>query len=280
MTTYSFGYPIITGCHNTHRSEALKQIGGFAAHDADDLLMTIHYRAHDWQGVYVPEVLARGLTPVDWSGYLKQQRRWARSVLDIKFRVFPKFASRMSIPTRIVSMLHGLNYLQEGLIPLAGVMLITYLLAGADSPQLLSYLLVPEFFAFVIILQLNEFFRQRFFLCPSSEWGLHWRAGLLRYAKWPQFVLAVLDVARNRKIRYVLTAKKKSSQSTNDTAMWPHLAVVIVLSLAWIIGALKGRTFEPALHVWAGVIIISSLVLFSTRFKRFPEPFERALLDN
>ena len=90
MASYGLGYPIIVGSHNTHRVAALKAIGGFSAHDAEDLLVTLSYRASGWQGVYVPDILASGLTPVDWSGYLRQQRRWARSVLDIKFRLYSK----------------------------------------------------------------------------------------------------------------------------------------------------------------------------------------------
>ena len=87
-SSYALGYPIVTGCHNTHRATALREVGGFAAHEADDLLITLLYRAHGWRGVYVPERLAVGITPVDWTGYLNQQRRWARSVLDVKFRLY------------------------------------------------------------------------------------------------------------------------------------------------------------------------------------------------
>ena len=36
--------------------------------------------------MYVPEVLAVGLTPTSWTGYMRQQARWTRSVLDIKLR--------------------------------------------------------------------------------------------------------------------------------------------------------------------------------------------------
>ncbi len=54
MTSYALGYPIVTGCHHTHRVSALREIGGFAPHEADDLLITVHYRAAGWKGVYVP----------------------------------------------------------------------------------------------------------------------------------------------------------------------------------------------------------------------------------
>jgi hypothetical protein len=46
------GYPIVTGCHNTHRVTALRQVGGFAPHAADDLLMTLHYSVGGWKGVH------------------------------------------------------------------------------------------------------------------------------------------------------------------------------------------------------------------------------------
>ena len=59
MYCYAMGYPIVTGCHTTHRAAALKAVGGFASHDADDLLITLLYRSQGWRGVYVPKILAR-----------------------------------------------------------------------------------------------------------------------------------------------------------------------------------------------------------------------------
>ena len=84
MASFGMGFPVIVGGHNTHRTAALQQIGGFGVHDADDILTTLHYRDANWQGVYVPRILARGRAPADGNAYLLQQRRWARSVLDLK----------------------------------------------------------------------------------------------------------------------------------------------------------------------------------------------------
>ena len=60
MASYGMGYPVVIGCHNTHRVTALQEVGGFAPHH-DDLLITLFYRARGWQGVYVPRILARVL---------------------------------------------------------------------------------------------------------------------------------------------------------------------------------------------------------------------------
>lgn len=278
MTSHSFGYPIVTGCHNTHRVSALRQVGGFAAHDADDLLITLYYRVKGWRGVYVPEVLAEGLTPVDWPGYLKQQRRWARSVMDIKFRIFPELASRLPLDTRAFSFLHGFSYLSEGLLPFLSLLLLVYLLA-ASNVSVLQNLLVPTFYLFVVVLQINDFFRQRFFLQPRKEIGLHWRAGLLRYAKWPQVLAATCDVAVNRVIPYVLTTKQ-ANKRPRTLVLWPHLFSALVLGLAWAGGSLWRHGTDGYLAAWAVIMISGCLAVFASQFARFPEPFDPELLDS
>ena len=40
-------------------------------------MLTLMYRASRWHGVYVPQILALGLTPVNWYDYLRQQVRWS-----------------------------------------------------------------------------------------------------------------------------------------------------------------------------------------------------------
>ncbi len=277
MTSHSFGYPVVTGCHNTHRVAALREVGGFSAHDADDLLITLYYRVNGWQGVYVPEVLAAGLTPVDWHGYLKQQRRWARSVLDIKLRIFPKLANQLPFDTRAFSFLHGLSYLADGLLPFLSLLLLVYLLAVSNI-SVVGNLLVPSFYLFVIALQINDFFRQRFFLKPQKEVGFHWRAGVLRYAKWPQVLAATFDVARNRAIPYVLTAKQ-DKQGPSSIVLWPHLASAIILGLAGTAGTIGHDVTDKYVAIWALVMITGCLAIFLSQFQRFPQAFDPALLE-
>lgn len=124
----------MVGCHNTHRVTALQAIGGFAAHDADDLLTALMYLAHGWRGVYVPETLATGLTPVSWTSYFTQQRRWARSVFDLKLRVLPDLRRRLQPGVWWRAMLQGVSYIGEAMLPLAGVAaLCAVLLTGHDT---------------------------------------------------------------------------------------------------------------------------------------------------
>jgi len=57
----------------------------------------------------------------------------------------------------------------------------------------------------------REFYRQRFFLDVRTEWGLHWRARLVSFVKWPWLVLAAFDPIRGRYGAYTTTTKSTSA---------------------------------------------------------------------
>jgi len=276
MASYRMGYPIIVGSHNTHRVAALKRLGGFPAHDAEDLLLTLRYRASGWQGVYIPKILAKGLTPVDWVGYLRQQRRWARSVLDIKVRRYFEFSRNLSAKSRLMSALHGLNFLHKSLLIFLGLIATIFMLAAGRTPRVVSYPTMQMLVVLWLVLQGCEFYRQRFYLDPPKEWGIHWRVALLQYAKWPWFLLALLDILLGRRMSYVLTPKVKS-KSRNHLLLLPNLLVVILLCSAWLVGRSLGSAVHPVVYICALLFVIASLVLIWTDFWDFPSPFQKPL---
>jgi cellulose synthase (UDP-forming) len=275
MASYALGLPIVTGCHTAHRVAALKEVGGFAAHDADDLLITYHYRAAGWQGVYVPKILARGLTPVDWAGYVTQQRRWARSVLDIKFKLYPTFAGRLSRAARVLGSLHGLYYLQ-GLTAGAGVGLLAYLLASGQAPQLFGDGTLWRVLGLHVVLRAVDSYRQRFFLDRRAEWGFHWRASVLQWAKWPYLGLALLEVLRGCRHGYTITRKVRTARTVHPVAR-AHLPVVGLLGLAWLAGVAGGGAIPVALHGWTAAIVVGTLILVWTERWAFPAPYDPQL---
>jgi cellulose synthase (UDP-forming) len=271
MFAFAMGYPIVTGCHNAHRVTALKQVGGLPAHDAEDLLLTMLYRSNGWRGVYLPKILARGLTPVDWSSYIKQQLRWARSVLDIKLRHYPKIAGKLPLKERVTSFLHGLYYFQPTTV-MMGLLLMAYMLATGVVPSALNYIVIRDFCFLLVVLVLCDFYRQRFYLDRSNEWGWHWRAGVLQVAKWPYFLSALWQVLLNRRSTYVLTPKVKDP-SRPQVVLWPHLLVAALICTAWMFGVISGRNLKPLLHVSAAVTVIGILLLLATEHMGFPEPY-------
>jgi cellulose synthase/poly-beta-1,6-N-acetylglucosamine synthase-like glycosyltransferase len=279
MAGYGMGYPIIVGCHNTHRMTGLKQVGGFPAHDAEDLLLTLLYRTNDWQGVYVPEILARGLAPVDWNGYLRQQRRWARSVIDIKLRRSHLTVSNLSLKSRIMSFFHGINYLHKSALIFMALLLSGFMLATGRVPALVSYQTVQMLGFLCAMLQICEFYRQRFYLNPRKEWGFHWRVALLQYAKWPYFLMAFLDALFNKDKSYELTEKVKSKLAKRPL-LWPNLLVIALLAEPLFAEWMLEVNVHPIVRLVVVALLVTSGVLVWTDWWRFPAPFDRAILGN
>jgi hypothetical protein len=270
MSSYALGYPIVTGCHNVHRTTALREVGGFAAHEADDLLITILYRAAGWRGVYVPEVLAEGITPVDWTGYLTQQRRWARSVLDVKIRVFPHIGRQLPMVERVTSLLHGLYYM-HGLAAPFGILLLIWTLATGNGIEVWGHMWTAGLLVVGVVFLVCDFFRQRFFLLPTREGGLHLRSGLLRQAKWPSVLMASLDASRPRRTDYTITPKSRQP-ARRALLLVPHGAVVLLVGAATLV-----KPSLDTVHVIGALMIAVSLVLVATTLLPFPAPYERSL---
>lgn len=278
MASYAQDYPIVIGGHNVHRVSVLQQVGGFAAHAADDLLITLFYRSAGWRGVYVPKVLAKGLTPVDWQGYMGQQLRWARSVLDIKMRLHPQLSRHLPRSARLMSYLQGGSYLLELGLGLATRILLVYFLLTGSAPQALAHL-NPLATALVLGAYLgSEVFTRRYFLDPRHEGGWTWRAGLLRNAKWPMTLLGMMDVVLGRQFPFLLT-RKAGRQNWSPLLFWPHLLIVLITAAAWITGYLLGARPPLVIHLGAALVVLPSLFLMVSAFWQFPDPYDRRLLQ-
>ncbi len=277
MTAQGLGYPIVTGCHTAHRARALRDVGGFAAHDADDLLITLYYRAARWRGVYVPDTLAEGLVPVDWPAYLAQQRRWARSVLDVKLRLFSKLAGRLPVVERVASALHGLYYL-HGLGSALAVVLLSYMLVTGRSPFVMSASTMLAAVAFFAVFESCEFYRQRFYLNVRSEAGLHWRGGVLRFAKWPVVLLALIDVVARKPVPYAITPKTDAARRSHALVRL-HLLPVAMVAVAWTLGMMRGVVETGLLHGLALGYVCASVLLMATELALPAPSFDPDLAD-
>ena len=270
MATYGLGYPIIVGCHHTHRVSALREVGGFPSHDADDLLLTLLYRNQGWEGVYVPEVLARGLAPAEWYTYLNQQRRWARSLLDIKLKIAPTMVYNLSLASRAMHVLHGFRYMHKSfLIPVAFLLIAVILVAG-EMPKVLNTETVMTGGLLLVILHLCERYRQRFYLDRKRGRGLHWRAGLLQFAKWPYLIMAFFDVMFDRRFPYLITSKIPGASGAS-LALWPHIPILILIGLAWVIGFSIHERIPVEVQFCAGTFEITILALLATEWYGVPQ---------
>ena len=277
MASYGLGHPIVVGAHTAHRMSALRGVGGFAAHDADDLLLTLLYRSNGWRGVYVPRILAVGLTPTSWSSYMRQQSRWARSLMDIKLRSLPGVASRLPVIERMIGFLHGIFYLRALTIPLA-YFTLAWLIGTRGLPAFVSPRSLVMLASLTTVLTLIGSFRQRFYLDPSRESGFHWRAVLLQFAKWPAFLPAIWQAIRRTHVQYAVTLKVISS-SGRQLVLWPHLAAAVLLAEAWLFGALLEPPVSPVRTSLSALVIFLSLVLAWSETWEYPPAFDSALYE-
>lgn len=273
---FGVGYTVVVGCHNTHRMEALRQVGGFAAHDADDLVIALQYLAHRWQGVYVPETLALGLTPTDWASYFTQQQRWSRSVFDIKLRVLPALKSRLAPRVWWLAMGQGLSYIAEFLLPLVGIGTLCAALA-TGRPAVLARLVAWPTIALFFALATIDGFRQYFYLNAARERGLHWRAAVLRQAKWPAVGLGLWQALTGRRGGYEVTMKNVKARDSRRSFL-PHLLLGLLLATSYVVG-MRSAPLPWSLHAWALVILGGLAGLLVSGMREAPPAFDSALLD-
>ena len=272
----ALGSPTVIGCHNTHRVAALREVGGLAPHAADDLLITLLYRSRGWQGVYVPRIMAQGLAPVDWYGYLAQQRRWARSLLDIKLRVLPRISAGWPFTQRLFSFVQGLTYLQDAMVGLGAVIWLPLMIMTGFGQSAVSRLASVDIAAVLGVLLVTDLYPHRFFLDAADGFGFHWRAAVVRFAKWPYTVLSLWEVIRNRQFPYTLTRKDRAG---GRVLFWPHIVVALIMSAAWFAGAELGRIRFLSVHLLFGAVILMCLALVLSGVRGFPPPYDNVLQD-
>lgn len=275
MASCGYGHTVVIGSHTAHRVSALRAVGGFPAHDAEDLHLTMLYRAQGWHGVYVPEILAMGTAPVDWPGYLGQQRRWARSVLDLKARVLPAIAGKLTPVERVLNFFHGSYYFRP----------LLYFPAYLALVVVLSMNAVPSFFepapavslvGLSLLLATIDRFRQNFYLDPARESGIHWRGFLLQLAKAPHLAAAVVDLLLGRRFGYGTTPKIRTGRPSPALTIL-HSALIIGLVAAAALGWVRHGGLHPSLLVATAVFVFLSLGLIWTQWWRFPPPFDPSL---
>ena len=275
MASCGLGHTVVIGSHSAHRVSALREVGGFPAHDAEDLYLTMLYRAQGWQGVYVPEILAMGTAPVDWTGYLGQQARWARSVLDLKRRALPALSGKLTPTERILNLFHGSYYFRPLLLFPVYLVIMTMLVRN-EVPGFLEPAPLIALLALAILLQAIDRFRQQFLLDPHRERGFHWRALVLQVAKAPHLGVAVIEVLLGRRPTYRTTPKIRAKRPGRVLAAFHGTLAALVIGAA-VIGFVRHGELDPVLRVIAVLLVLQSLSLALTERWRYPAPFDPQL---
>ena len=274
MAAHAFGEPTIVGSHTVHRLSALRELGGVPPHEAEDVYLTLLYRWGRWRGIYVPEILAMGMTPVDWHAYTRQQRRWARALLDLKLRVLPKVAPRMTIGERIVSLIHGAFFLRPLVLLLLYPMVI-YMLIANVQPTFYHRYAFYAVFALSMVFFCTDRFRELFYLDRKGEEGVHWRSLVLQYAKWPYFAHALWQAVRGWRGGFTVTPKTRTRSARRGLVI-PHTVLALVMASVLGVHVARYGVPRPALLGSSLGFIGLSLALASAEMIDPPRQYDRA----
>jgi cellulose synthase/poly-beta-1,6-N-acetylglucosamine synthase-like glycosyltransferase len=249
----------ICGTNVVIRGAALDEIGGLPQDSVtEDFAASIALHAR-WRSIYLPDVLATGLGPLDVPSYLKQQGRWALGTLN----VFRTNWRDILLPRK-----NGLRAGQRVQYFLA----CTHYLCGLRD---LIYLLSPVLFIFTGIpavhtATLSEYlwhFTPYGMLGILGMWysaqgvtGL--RGIIIGFGSIPVLIGSLVAVTLHRKRPFAVTSKEiQGRRSVSYLGVYVFFLLLCLVALFWAT-QMKGRQ-ETSLFI-SLLWIVYSLVLLSS----------------
>lgn len=242
--------PLLFGCHTTFRRSALDSIGGYAVHNAEDLRTCMRLTAAGWRGVYVPEVLARGLVPADMATYLRQQYRWAHSVFDLLLRDYWRLLPRWSFFQQVAFFMAGTFYFTGVAILINLILPIVFLFSGLIGVASTVESFVVHIAPLLLMNLVIRRFSQRFLL-GREERGWHLTGMVLLFASCFAHVAGLIAAIARINVPYLVTTK--SRQSAGLAGVRPHIAVAAASIIAVAYSFLTSQPeagFIQILAIW------------------------------
>ncbi|MCM8827218.1 MAG: glycosyltransferase, partial [Candidatus Omnitrophica bacterium] len=264
---------IVNGSHSTFRISALKDIGGYAVHNADDVLTSLRLYARGWKGIYVPEVLASGLTPNNWKDYLIQQYRWANSMFDLLLFHYP----RLLLHLRLSQIL---GYLMLGTYYFFAINFIILLILPSISTILAQavvnvnlFIFLQCFMAFYIAKMAFLIFWSQKFLLRREEQGFWWRSGLLMIAASPYIFYAFLRAILKKgllRTKFVTPKEGERKRVSYIRFFYPHILLISFSTGVLIYSILQDPVLWTVrgmrLFLIIGIITLDMIAISSTKW--------------
>ena len=198
--------PFIIGSHTTYRTSAIREIGGFQPTRAEDHLDTIVLAANGYTGVYVPEIIAEGNGPENFTTYLGQQFAWAHSMIQVFLQYTPRLIRRYSraqalqfLACQSWYLLWATSLALLWALPIIGL-LSNRLIAAVPLLTFLGY------YGLTIVMSTVMWCWSRKWFQPAGL-RLTWRGLILDIARWPVVLWAFVNVVLGIKRPYMITPK-------------------------------------------------------------------------
>jgi cellulose synthase (UDP-forming) len=198
--------PFIIGSHTSYRTAAISEIGGFQPTRAEDHLDTVVLAAHGYTGVFVPELIAVGEGPGDFTTYVRQQFAWAYSMIQIFLRHTPRLIRRYS-RGQAFQFLMCQSWYTAWSVTLGMLWALPVVALLVHQP--IAQVRLREFLVYFVPAVLAA----SLMWCESRRWfqptalKLSWRGIVLEVARWPVVLWALINVLLRVKRPYMITPK-------------------------------------------------------------------------
>ncbi|GAB2698621.1 glycosyltransferase family 2 protein [Kitasatospora kifunensis] len=235
----------ICGTNVVLRAAALDEIGGLPTDSVTEDFAASIRLAPRWRSVYLTEVLAVGLGPVDLASYLKQQERWARGTLSVlrshwRDLLLPRrgglrAGQRLQYGLAVTHYLSGIRDLVFLLAP------VLYLATGATGVRGATLGSFLAHFAPYYLLASVAF--------AHAAWRTtSWRSIVVGFGSFPALIRAAWMTLIGNHGRFTLTPKRRTAGSAWRTARW-HLVSLSACAGALVLAVTVHR--QPAYYLAA-----------------------------
>ncbi len=222
----------ICGTNVVLRAAALDEIGGLPQDSVtEDFAASIQLHGR-WRSVFLSDVLAMGLGPMDLPAYLRQQRRWAIGTLGVlrshwRMIVLPwegdlSFAQRIQYALACTHYLSGVRDLIYVVAPLAFLITGIPAVVGANLGMFVWHF-VPYWIAS----------QAAFWYASRRESGL--RGIVIGFGSFPALLMSVAAVVSGKRSGFMVTSKQR-----NASRSWRELVPYVALFLLCLAGLALG----------------------------------------
>ncbi|HET6351026.1 MAG TPA: glycosyltransferase family 2 protein [Coriobacteriia bacterium] len=248
------------GTNVVFRRDAFDVVNGMPEDSiTEDLRIALLLLREGYRSVYVPEVLAEGIGPVDVPGYFSQQSRWARGGLEILFKRRP-FFSGMRPSTVIEYILSFMYWFTGWAYGIYLVLPMAYLMFGQRPVQVPNQ--YPVYFLPYLAITLVT-------MAYATEFRINFRAIWFTLGSFPVHIGAFLSAIFGKRAKFVVTAKSGAQRAVRPVAV--HLLIIVILAFAIMVGLLR-EGFTPSATNNVAFALGHILILQGfARYALFPE---------
>lgn len=224
----NYNSAFICGTNVAIRRNVLEEVGGlYEKSIAEDFLTSLLIHKNGWRSIYIPQVLATGLAPIDLNSYYKQQLRWARGSLEILFKYNPLSQKGLTRSQKIQYFISALYYLNGVIVLIDMLMPLVFLLFGIQ-PVAATTTSFALFFIPYIMLSL-------FTIYLVSRQSMTFRAFSFAQGSFILQIQALLSILLRRQMAFAVTPKQQQ-QANYLPLILPHIIYILMAIIVCAVG--------------------------------------------